>query len=194
MAKQTNVEKLEQDLAAAQKAQQEAAQAARTAREQYQAAVAKGDMDAAAEHQAEAQRLDGVAAMHADRVETLEGQRAEAESKDAAPAYKKAKDEAEAAIQAEADAHAQVAEAIRHLAELRTMLDLVHDEAGRKIAAAQSAAKDAHRALPEFAGRSRLQSVADMETAFRVTRELANVGNFQAQQVMNARERARKAA
>ena len=190
----SNVEKLEKDLAAAQKAQQEAAQAAQTAREQYQAAVAKGDMDAAAEYSTEAQRLDGVAQMHADRVETLEGQRAEAESKDAAPAYKKAKDEADAAIQAEADAHAKVAEAIRHLQELRTMLDDVHAETGRKIAAAQSAAKDAHRPLPEFAGRSRLQSVADVEGAFRVTRELANVGNFQAQQVMNARERARRAA
>jgi|GEM_PF-6624738 len=190
----SNVEKLEKDLAAAREAEAQAVEQAQTARAQYQAAVESGDMDKAAEHQAEAQRLDGVAQMHADRVETLEGQRAEAESKDAAPAYKKAKDEADAAIQAEADAHAKVAEAIRHLQELRTMLDDVHAETGRKIAAAQSAAKNAHQRLPEFAGRSRLQSVADVEGAFRVTRELANVGNFQAQQVMNARERARKAA
>lgn len=62
------------------------------------------------------------------------------------------------------------------------------------IAAAHIAAKAAHRPLAEFAHRSRLSTVADMQTAFRVTRELANVADHQGQQVMHARDRARKAA
>ena len=194
MAKTTHVAKLEQELAQAREGEAAAQEQATTARKAYQSAVDGGDMDAAHEHRAEAERLEGVAQMHADRVATLEAKRGEAESADAMPAYKQAMKEAETAIAAEAAAHQRVADLIGQLAEARRDLDEVHADVGSKVAAAHRAADAAGQARDEFRQRSRMASAVDVDTLFKTTRALANVSSDQSAKVHNVRERARKAA
>jgi len=196
MAKQSNVERLEQELTAAREAEAQAQEQADAARKAYTAAVDGGDMDAAAERQAEVERAQAQAQIHADRVQTLEAKRTEAEQADAMPGYRQAVKEAEAAIAAEAEAHSKVADLIRQLAEARRELDEVHSNAGSTIMRAHKAADAAGKPRPEFADRSRLERAADIDLVFKTARELGNVASDQASKLHTARERAkgRKAA
>lgn len=188
----TNVEKLEKALATAMDAEAQAVEQAEAARAAYQDAVGAGDMDAAAERQAEVDAQYGRARLHADRVQTLEGQRPEAEAKDAEPAYKQAMKDAEASIQAEAEAYNRVADLIQQLAEARRGLDAVHADVGYKVAAAHRAADAAHQPRPEFRERPRFEAVADLGKLADLSRELRNMAGHQAQMMMSAREAARK--
>ena len=195
MGKQmTHVAKLEQELAQARQSEAQAVEQAEVIREKYRAAVDSGDMEAAHQHRTEAERLEGVAQMHKDRVQTLEGKRGDAEAKDAEPAYKAAMKDAEAAIQAEAEAHRKVADLIHQLAEARRELDSVHSAAGTAIMQAHRAADAADQPLPEFRDRSRMASVTDVDTLYKTTRELANVAADQSQKMMATSEAARKKA
>ena len=191
MAKTTHVQKLEADLTAAREGEAQAQEQATAARLAYQTAVDAGDMDTAHQHRTEAERLEGVAQMHADRVATLEGKRAEAEAKDAEPAYKAAMRDAQDAIQAEAAAHQRVADLIGQLAEARRELDSVHSAAGTAIMQAHRAADAAGQPRDEFRQRSLMQRTADIDRLFKVAREVANMSSDQAQKLHTARERAR---
>ena len=195
MAKQqSNVERLEADLSAAREGEAQAQEQATAARQAYKDAVDAGDMAAAADRQAEVEEQDRQARLHADRVATLEAKRGEAEAADAMPAYKAAMKEAEASIQAEAEAHHRVADLIQQLAEARQELDRVHSDTGGAIAAAHRAADAAHQARPEFTSRTRFEAVADLGKLADLSRELRNMAGHQAQTMQAARERARKAA
>ena len=192
MGKQmTHVAKLEQELAQARQSEAQAVEQAEVIREKYRAAVDSGDMEDAHQHRTEAERLEGVAQMHKDRVQTLEGKRGDAEAKDAEPAYKAAMKDAEAAIQAEAEAHRKVADLIHQLAEARRELDSVHSAAGTAIMQAHRAADAAHQPRDEFTSRTRFEAVADLGRLADLSRELRNMAGHQAQTMHAARERAR---
>ncbi|OOC11337.1 hypothetical protein [Thioalkalivibrio halophilus] len=194
MGKQTHVAKLETDIAEAYRLNEQSADAADKARAEYESAISAGNFDDAKAHQSAAAEHDAEARRWKDRIDALEAKRPEAESKDAMPTYRQAQKEAQGAIQAEADCHQRVAEAIQHLSELRRELDQVHSAAGGAIAAAHRAADAAHQPRDEFKQRSRFEAVADLGTLADLSRELRNMAGHQAQTMQAARERARKAA
>ena len=192
MTKQTNVEKLEAEIAEAYKANEAAAEAADKANEQYEAAIAAGNFDDAKARQSEAAEHDAEARRWTDRIDALKAKMPDAEAKDAGPAYKQAMQEAQAAIQAEAEAHKRVADLIHQLQEARRELDTVHADVGYKVAAAHRAADAAHQPRDEFRERSRFESVADLAKLADLSRELRNMAGHQAQMMMSTHEAARK--
>lgn len=190
----SKADKLHKEIREAYAANEQAADAADKARAEYDAAISAGDFDKAKAHQLEVAEHEAEARRWADRIDALEAKRPQAETEDAMPQYRQAMKEAKASIEAERECHQRVAEAILHLGVLRKELEQVHEDSGRKVAAAHRAADAAHQARDEFKDRSRLQAAADLDYAFRLIRELGNVSDYQAQQVHNSRERARKAA
>ncbi|ABI56420.1 hypothetical protein ACN2MM_05990 [Alkalilimnicola ehrlichii MLHE-1] len=187
-----HVDALEKQIAEEYRLNEEHAAAADKARDEYQAAVAAGDMGAASNCRAEAERLDGLARQHGDRIDALEAQRPEAERKDNGPAFRQAVKVMEQELQEEADTHAELAELVGKLADLRKRLDEVHASATAACRKAFQAADAAHEPRPEV-DRDRMATTADMDALMRTVRELMNVAGHQATLVMNTRDKARAA-
>jgi len=196
MGKQTNVQKLESEIAEAYRLNEQAADAADKARAEYESAISAGNFDDAKAHQSAAAEHDAEARRWKDRIDALEAKRTEAEQADAMPTYRQAQKEAQRALEAEAAAHRKVADLIGQLAEARRELDTVHGDVGYKIAAAHRAADAAHQPRDEFTSRTRFEAVADLGKLADVSRELRNIAGHQAQMMHSTRERAkgRKAA
>ncbi|WP_017925396.1 hypothetical protein [Thioalkalivibrio sp. HL-Eb18] len=189
-----NVDKLQNEIAEALKLNEQHADAADDAAAKYQEAVAGGDVVGAAQSwEQERQEQDRLARSYADRVTALKAKMPEAESKDAAPAYRQAVKDAEAAVQAEADAHTEFTALVEQLAELRKRLDDVHAEAGRTMRAAFMAADSAHKERPDLR-RSNMSLTGGADRLLSLARELANVSNDQSRQVFNTDQQRRKAA
>lgn len=83
-----HVEKLAAEIAEALAANEQHAEASDDATERYHAAVAAGDLEAARQHQAEAEEQERVAGMHGDRWRALKARLPEARRKDSAGKHK----------------------------------------------------------------------------------------------------------
>lgn len=182
----SNIEKLEAEIAEAYCRNEEHAEASDKAEEEYQRAVAAGDMEAADKHKAEAEAQERMARTYADRIEALEAKREEAARKDHKPAMGKAVKEAEAAAKAEAETHAELAELIRQLNELRGRIDATHEEANRTARNAARLADKAHCPKPDIR-RSRMSQVVAVGELMHLGRELGNVAAFQDQRITELR-------
>lgn len=149
MSKRSNVDQLEAEIAEAYQANESAAAAADDAREAYHAAVAKGDMDAAQAHRAEAARQDAEARTYADRVDALKAKRPEAKRKDTQGDYKAACGELQEATKAVQTARDRAAAAAAEYHAAVMALDTEAKRYRSALSRVEGMAKDGGHDLPE---------------------------------------------
>jgi len=194
MAKQSAVEKLEKELAEAHRLNEQYADESTATRQKYQEAVAAGDMEKAAELKAEAKRLEDLARQYKDRIEALQGQREEAERQDNAPTYRQALKEAEAALQEEREAHAELERLADELEAAHARAKAAGDAAAHAIHSAENAAVAAHESIPDILSRQNLAATGVPERIKGAGRDLINLATFEQSRIANAAQRRRQLA
>lgn len=160
-------------------AAQEAAEEARSA---YQAAIDRGDMEAASQAQQAAHKADTDAERWADRLAVLEAEQRDRAQANADRKLADAVANAEKATEAESKAHRELIEAVATLRAVRQKLDAVHSEASTAVMAVNRAAADADRPAPRV-DRSDMRRLSEPRELLALAKEIANVSNYQSGEV-----------
>lgn len=154
----TEIEQLNANIREAEQAAKDAGHDAAQAETEYQKVIATGDIaaaDSALQRQAEAERMQKI---QSDRAQALEAGRRQAEAADYGPAADEAVERARIAVEAEAQALNEFAQAVERLADLSEAGRRAVERADAAIREAHEASAKAHRPRPQL-GRENIESL-----------------------------------